>query len=252
MTIQALILAAGAGKRFRDAGYEDPKPFIALDDNRPMIAHVFSDLAREFSVEAVTVVCQEADSDRLVDEVQEWGCPSVLVRSVPSLTEGAAASALFAESTFEPDQPLIIINSDQKFRFRALDTGSSLIESMRAGAIDGAIPTFEAKESKWSYVVLDKQWSGMVARVQEKPMYPPSNQATVGCYVFKSSAFAFDAIRTMMADNDRVNGEFYLAPCFNHLPAGSKVLAVPVAEMIGLGTPSDLEKFLWKQGGARE
>jgi dTDP-glucose pyrophosphorylase len=252
MTTQALILAAGAGKRFRDAGYLDPKPLIPLDDVRPMIAHVFDDLKREFGVEAVTIVCQNADLDRILDEVQEWDCPSVLVRDVPALTEGAAASALIAESTFEPDQPLIVINSDQKFHFRAPDTGRSLIESMRVGAIDGAIPTFDSKETKWSYVSLDKQWSGMVARVEEKPLFPPSNQATVGCYVFKTASMAFDAVRAMVAANDRVNGEFYFAPCYNHLPRATKILAVPVGEMIGLGTPADLERYLWRKGGVRE
>lgn len=252
MTVQALILAAGAGKRFKDAGYLDPKPLIPLDDNRPMLAHVFDDLKREFDVEAVTIVCQTADMNRIVDEVQNWDCPSVLVRDVPALTEGAAASALFAESTFEPDSPLIVINSDQKFRFRAADTGRSLIESMRVGAIDGAIPTFESKETRWSYVALDKQWSGMVARLEEKPIFPPSDQATVGCYLFKSAVQAFDAVRAMMAANDRTNGEFYFAPCYNHLPKAAKVLAVPVGEMIGLGTPGDLERYLWQKGGVRE
>jgi hypothetical protein len=49
----------------------------------------------------------------------------------------------------------------------------------------------------------------------------------------------------MIAKNIRVNNEFYVCPVFNELIGdGKKVYNYPVAEMCGLGTPEDLNKFL--------
>ena len=53
----------------------------------------------------------------------------------------------------------------------------------------------------------------------------------------------------MIADNVRVNGEFYTCPAYNYLiRAGRKIGIYPIGleydGMYGLGIPSDLEFFL--------
>lgn len=50
---------------------------------------------------------------------------------------------------------------------------------------------------------------------------------------------------TMIENNERVNGEFYLAPVYNQtIAAGGKVKRLSIDKMIGLGTPEDLELYL--------
>ena len=50
------------------------------------------------------------------------------------------------------------------------------------------------------------------------------------------------------SNDQRVNGEFYVAPTYNEMIAdGKTILSYPVAEMKGLGTPEDLERFLVDQ-----
>ena len=49
----------------------------------------------------------------------------------------------------------------------------------------------------------------------------------------------------MIQKNIRVNNEFYIAPTYNEMIAdGKTLLPYPIAEMKGLGTPEDLERFL--------
>ena len=53
----------------------------------------------------------------------------------------------------------------------------------------------------------------------------------------------------MIADNLRVNGEFYTCPCYNYLIKGGKRIGIyGIGEeyhgMYGLGIPQDLEFFL--------
>ena len=45
----------------------------------------------------------------------------------------------------------------------------------------------------------------------------------------------------MIANNERTNGEFYLAPTYNQTMAvGGRVVRVPIERMHGVGTPEDL------------
>jgi len=49
----------------------------------------------------------------------------------------------------------------------------------------------------------------------------------------------------MVKKNVRVNNEFYVAPTYNEMILEEKkILSYPVAEMRGLGTPEDLQKFM--------
>ena len=51
----------------------------------------------------------------------------------------------------------------------------------------------------------------------------------------------------MIRVNDRVNGEFYVAPAFNYLIrsyGNNPIYPFFVEKMIGLGTPEDLAAYL--------
>ena len=51
----------------------------------------------------------------------------------------------------------------------------------------------------------------------------------------------------MIDQNIRVNNEFYVCPVYNEaLKDKKKIKAVDVDEMIGLGTPEDLNVFIKK------
>ena len=55
--MQLVIPMSGSGKRFRDAGYTDPKPLIRVD-NLPMIQHVVNLFP---GVTDVTFICNSDD-----------------------------------------------------------------------------------------------------------------------------------------------------------------------------------------------
>jgi dTDP-glucose pyrophosphorylase len=99
--------------------------------------------------------------------------------------------------------------------------------------------TFYSNHPKWSYF---KEKDGYVAEVQEKKVI--SNIATVGIYYFKYGRdFVFYAEK-MIALNQRVNGEFYVAPVFNLMIANEKkIKTYNVKEMWGIGTPEDWRVF---------
>jgi dTDP-glucose pyrophosphorylase len=113
---------------------------------------------------------------------------------------------------------------------------------MRQKQADAGILTFHATHPKWSFAKVEES-TGLVTEVAEKR--PISNIATVGIYYYKHGRDFVNGAEQMIAKNIRVNNEFYVCPVFNELIGdGKKVYNYPVAEMCGLGTPEDLNKFL--------
>jgi hypothetical protein len=113
-----------------------------------------------------------------------------------------------------------------------------------AAGVAGLIMSFWADDPKWSYCRM--RADGTVSEVVEKKVV--SNEATVGIYNFARGQDFVRAAEDMIAKNLRVNGEFYVAPCYNQLiAAGAKVVTVKTgkerAGMYGLGIPEDLEFF---------
>lgn len=234
MTVQVVVPMAGAGSRFAEAGYVDPKPFIDVE-GQPMIAGVIEDLQRTFDVGSWVFLVRAEHVQRMADVVESMGLGDFSIIAVPELTGGAACTVLLAEDYVEPNLPLVVANSDQRFRCKPWP---------KHGWCDSAILTFTATESKWSYVIMDDRGE-CVEWVDEKPRFPPSERATVGVYYFAKAQWGFSAIRTMMQEpSQRVNGEWYLAPCYNAMPRFLDTKIFPVDEMHGLGTPADLQAYL--------
>ena len=105
--------------------------------------------------------------------------------------------------------------------------------------------TMKASDPKWSFVSVSSE--GYVTTVVEKRAI--SSEATVGIYNYKQGKSFVQAAETMISNNLRVNGEFYVAPTYNEMIAkGGRVGIYNIGSegdgMYGLGTPEDLQSFL--------
>jgi len=139
------------------------------------------------------------------------------------------------------NNPLMIANSDQFVDINI----NQYLDIVAEDVLDGLIMTMTADSPKWSYVGFDN--SNNVNRVVEKKVI--SNEATVGIYNFAQGSDFVKAAETMIINNERVNGEFYVAPVYNVLIGnGNKIGIYNIGSvgsgMHGLGTPDDLESFL--------
>jgi hypothetical protein len=152
-------------------------------------------------------------------------------------TSGAAITVLIAGPAFTEDEDVLIVNSDQLVDF---DPGQ--IEEVRSSGLDGCIWCFEGHGPNWSYVKLDD--NGLVSQVAEKKQI--SNIATGGMYYWKSFRAYIDATRAMTQAEDKTNGEYYVAPVYNHMPLGSKIGIRMLDNIEQLGTPEELEAYVSK------
>lgn len=233
-----VIPMAGRGQRFIEAGYSLPKPLLPVHGH-PMVQCVIDNLRPTQPHRFIFLALREhLDQYNLADSLREWA-PDCRIITVDHVTEGAACTVLLARAEIASGDPLMIANADQ---WVVVDIDHYL---MSLEDNDGLIMTMQANDPKWSYVGFDS--AGKVDRIVEKQVI--SDAATVGIYNFARGGDFISAAESMIAQDLKVRGEFYVAPVFNQLLAtGGRVccysLETNQGQMHGLGSPKDYEDFI--------
>ncbi len=238
--LNIVIPMAGRGSRFAEAGYKYPKPLIPVH-GKPMIQVVVENLTPECE-HCFIFICQN-------QHIQEYDLKNKLnslaknveIIGIDGITEGQVCTVLKAKDLINNNEPLMTANSDQYIDFNIND----YLADMNDRNLDGLIMTMKANDPKWSYAKTDKD--GFVIETAEKKVI--SEDATVGIFNFRHGKDLISSAEQMIADNLRVNNEFYTCPCYNYLiKEGKKIGVYSIGEeyngMYGLGIPKDLEFFL--------
>ncbi len=235
--INIVIPIAGEGKRFQSAGYTVPKPFIDIK-GKTMLEWSLESLY----IESARFILIARSShllgyEKIMERIQKkYSC---IILSVEKLTEGMASSVLLAHDYINNKDALLIGACDQ-----TVDVSmSEFIKDAKTRNLDGSLMTFYATHPKWSYAKIDEQ--GLVVETKEKS--PISTHANVGLYYFARGRDFVQAASLMIAQNDRFNNEFYVAPVYNYIVKnGAKIgiYEIKESQMHGLGTPEDVQEFL--------
>lgn len=233
MTPSMIITMAGQGRRFRDAGYRNPKYMINAR-GRSLFAWSMLSLTSFIKAGAPFVfVVQKSDEagDFIHSQARELGIERTSVIEIEGLTDGQATSVLYARPALASEEEAILIfNIDTHVRPEAL-----AIEQVRGA---GWAPCFIAEGDKWSFARIGAD--GRVSEMREKQRI--SANATLGLYYFASMALFESAYAKVRPEA----GERYVAPLYNELIARDlAVFADLVApeDVIALGTPDDLLAF---------
>jgi NDP-sugar pyrophosphorylase family protein len=235
--LNIVVPMAGRGSRFAKEGYTLPKPLIPVQ-GYPMIQVVIDNLRPSRSHRFHFLILRDHDETYdLANMLMSWA-PGSTITYVDEVTEGAACTVLLARQEIDNENPLMIANCDQY-----IDASIDTYLEDQDGA-DGLIMTMWADDAKWSFVLRDD--TGRVVEVIEKEVV--SNEATVGIYNFARGADFVSAADAMILANERVNGEFYVAPVYSRLAAaGANIRCHSIgrvgAGMHGIGVPADLREF---------
>jgi NDP-sugar pyrophosphorylase family protein len=222
-----VIPAAGAGKRFTEAGYTIPKPFLPIN-GLPMIQVAIDNISNRFDKVYILMRSEHIKYAQGTDLTKRNNVCFVMI---DELTEGAACTVLRAKQFINNSEPLLIANSDQFIEYNR-DSWLQMIDNA-----EGAIMTFYADDNKWSYAETNS--NGKVIRVAEKQVI--SNHASVGVYYYSRGDMFVRAAEEMISENERVNSEFYICPGYNKLVHNHDIRIFDIDAMYGLGTPEDYE-----------
>ena len=229
--INVLQLCAGQGSRFREFS-NIPKPFLDVA-GKPMFKAALDSLKFDkndnvryhFLFQQSHIV--EYNPAQYVDGT---------IHSIDYYTNGAATSAAYviSNSEYRAEEWMIvdcdfILQYNKDYFLTRTKTNSVIL----------------ADEKQWdlksSYCCVDESFK--VYGVAEKQ--PISKYRNTGLYHWKSGDIFMDAYNFYSDNNLLTNGEFYLAPLYNHaIQNGHPVKISVVDKYTAIGTPADYLAYL--------
>ena len=241
-----LIPMAGAGSRFVEAGYDDPKPLIEVS-GVPMAIAATRDLPeaeRRVFVLRRDLPNLERITQRLMDAF-----PGARLVMLDALTEGQAITCLSGLSETDLDAPLTIGACDNGLLYDPHAFERLMADPSVDVIVWGYRGHANARRKPQSYGWIAAQ-DGRVTNVSvKKPLQDPAHDpVVVGAFTFKRARDFKTAAERMIARDGRINGEFYVDTCMNDAIAeGQNVYLLGVDSYLCWGTPDELRAFEYWQ-----
>ena len=194
--LQVVVPLAGLGTRLRPHTHVRPKPLLSVA-GKPILGYIVDQLAG-VDVEEVIFI-----TGHLGDQIEQWAAehcpyPSRFVEQ-RELRGQAHAISLVGDLL---DRPTLIIFADTIFEADLTRLGE--------GDYDGQLFVQEVEDPRrFGIAVIAQQ--GHIARLVEKPKEPVGNLAVVGIYYVRDPRALMRAIDQIIARDQQIGGEFYLA-----------------------------------------
>ncbi len=243
--LHIIIPMAGLGSRFSKDGYLLPKPLIPVS-GKPMITEVIRDLPRAAS--HTFIMRKEHVDEYAIDTVIKGSLPSANVVAIDYTTEGQATTCMLGLDGVADDTEIFISACDNSFLF-----DQATFDTLRADpSIDCVVWTFTkdplltAKPEAWGWIKLEPDGQTIDTMSVKVPVSddPFNDHAVVATFWFRRAADFKAAYAQMVAEDHRINGEFYVdtLPIFMK-KLGKKSVIFPVDLYVGWGKPADLHLF---------
>lgn len=226
-----LITMAGLSRRFQDAGYKTPKYALELH-GRTVFDWAVSSFEHYFKTDYFLFVIRPDDfAEQFIERaISDLGIRDYAICRLDEDTSGQAETAYRALKPYQNDFPVTIFNIDTfRFDFRHPDF---------IGDCDGYLEVFCGEGEHWSFVAPGPDKS--VVKTTEKDRI--SSLCSDGLYYFKSQRTFCSVFEQSLKDNDRVRGEFYIAPLYNRfIQSGARIKyqMIDQNQVAFCGTPTE-------------
>jgi len=216
MTLQILMPIGPRDSYFPESDYYFPKPLVEIAGT-PMIERVVRALQSLQPKPKFIFTTQDEDCRRFsLDSILQLICEQqAAVIKLRHKTQGAVASCLLAIDAIDPEQELVIANSDQ-----VIDIDLSVaLQQFRQGGMDAGVLSLPNVHPRWSYIRLDDGGQQVIEAAEKRVI---SRNAIAGFYWFRRAGDFFDAANNLILDGITVDGKYYIAPCLNYLVLADK------------------------------
>ncbi len=246
-----LIPMAGAGSRFKEAGYNISKPVIPLTYRKtgkkfPMVVAAAKDLLLQGSNPNIIFIDRDFHKNEGVETEIKKHIPHSQFITLDHLTDGQASTCLLAKN---------YINNSEELFIGACDCGMLIDEEVfnkTKTECDAIIFTYRnhdlvlEKPEAHGWVKVEensKTVAGMSVKIPISDN-PLNDQAVTGNFWFKHGSDFIKSTEKMIAENNRINNEFYVDQAMQHaIELGLKVQVFEVTKYFCWGTPKDYENY---------
>jgi NDP-sugar pyrophosphorylase family protein len=244
--IQLVVPMSGQGHRYRQAGYDDPKPLITVS-GEPMIQRVLGDYPAHWP--CTFVMASNHESSEL---------PGLLKRLRPGSTQiaiaphqrgpGHAIEAALANGHLDWDAPVFVSYCD----YGVVWDARAFERYVRDTDCDGCLTCYRGfhahylSPQMYAYARLD---GDRVVEIREKGCFTDDREteyASAGGYYFKSARLLAEALAAQHAQGLQLGGESYTSLSVEALLRARDDLQIRVFELDGFfqwGRPEDLRAF---------
>lgn len=245
--MQLIITMAGTYRRFREAGYTEPK-YLLPWRGRSILFHVLHHLLSGGAFDQVLLVANRRDLAYRRDielEAERCGIDAARIEFIGD-TNGQAVTALIGidllEEIAQPgDRRVVFHNVDTLIFNRDLHAVGETLRT-RHGWID----TFPSSDPAFNYVRNDD--FGLVQEIAEKRVI--SNSATSGLCAFADS----NAYRRLVQSSDAAGDELHISDVYRRMIDRGGHIAIgqsAVGDTLVMGTPRQYEQH-WRRAASAQ
>lgn len=275
-TLHIIMPMAGEGSRFKEAGYNVPKPLIKLE-GKELYRHSLESLDfnnykkyADINIKHTFIVRKEFINDYNIDvEIKKY-YPNANVLSVDKTTRGALETLMIAKELIEDDDYVVSIDCD--FKFQCESYVRQIWERCLYDKISHVpmVMTFYSKNPIYSFVHPINDHYGDKLEEKNPSMYscvylinnhygnhleeknPISSYAICGCYALgngKNLKLASEQYIKDFEERKIKSNELYISGVYNYI---MKIINVYVQiidmnlrkdHLWSFGTPYDLENY---------
>jgi dTDP-glucose pyrophosphorylase len=234
-----VIPAAGESRRFKEAGYDTPKPLLVLKPvvnivpefqiSRKMIEHVVNELPLQLSPH---LICAGIPLQYLNQDLLDVRTPNIKYIGLEKTT-GQAESVLKLTEHLPVEDSVLVLDCDMILRDHDI---VRLVEMLSIYDVSIAVTkTFDPNASRVDQIPYPTRF------VEKEPI---SEYGIVGARAFKNIGLLNKALKRTLERCKTVNQEPYLSMAINHYP-GVK-FAHLITDYVDLGTPERIKEAGWE------
>ena len=232
-----IIPAAGAGQRFKDAGYELPKPFIPVH-NKEILFHVLDNLSYNENDTIFILYNNELSSfDTIINEKY----PHVITVNIEKKTKGAAETLFWGiskiKSMYEYNKKCLVIDCDTFYT-------ENIVEKFRENEHNAVFYTVNTdKLPIYSYIKMNGK--NEILEIKEKVKI--SDNANTGAYGFADIEELYEFSKVIVENNICFQNEPYTSCVIDKMIQEKKIfegIELTKDFVHILGTPKQVTEFI--------
>jgi NDP-sugar pyrophosphorylase family protein len=241
---------AGEGKRFKDEGYETPKPLLPID-NKSMVVQAVKCLPKTSEKVFICLLEHHEKFEIEKELLKEFDHTSILW--VEEKTDGQACTCEIGVLgiLYPEDSPIFISACDNAATYDS-NKYQNLVDDVSVDVIVWSFrnnPTSKNKPDMYSWLSVDSEDNITGVSVKKCNGDPTKSYAIIGTFFFRKSKYFLDTLDINYATDTRTNGEFYVDDVINRcIENGLCVKVFEVDNYICWGTPNDYRVYqYWEE-----
>jgi NDP-sugar pyrophosphorylase family protein len=252
-----IVLMAGEGRRFTEAGITTPKPLVEVNNKTilewttrslPFIQHMDQTIdVPIYSEQLYFAIREEHEQYGMSDYLKRVYGSDINIVSFKKSTRGNLETAYFVAALIDnEDDPLLVLDSDNKYD----GTGFLNTISEAYDFDDSMVVTcFEPQDrsDKWSFVIAE---GNLAIEICEKDVsaLDRGGKPLVGTFWFHNTNQFMDHADKILRSGERTGWpgreEFFISQVpRSHIKQGRPVFVHTITDVVPLGTPEDVQRF---------